>query len=710
MNERSLHNIRTYLQNEDVQERIRQNIQRGHLEATVTIGRAARLFNFTENQLRDWEDRGLIKPFRPTGGQRQYAPTELDKLAVIKELIEEGGYMPGSIPPDIDNIWGLIASKPEVQASRDSGNKAEHLPIDQRVKRAGKELFWRYFAPRAVRISLMMLCDGIPDTVVGLVLPGRREVGFIPTPEQFSQVGESLVGWLGKNRSIYIFYEPSPSFQYPSDYRFLPLQAMEEDFPIEGTPKSCNFIVVRRETKPLTLNLELVESIERLLVPLYEDTEEWPHYFGQGRRDALYAAPKFTSETTLRDDVLDGLSDIVVRLGGKRIDGQDRWRFCCILLPNNLLLPLQQRSLVVRAQSKNSPHEVGVTISPDKYVNSPSLRAYQSGHVVYRPEAAKDTAIAHREVEEPVHSAIALSVGGESGEAIAVLYISSDQEHSFPLEDRRILRMMGRIVEEVLMTYHARQQVMDKLRDLIKKPDVIDPLFENFFSENDFNADVVVLLKEINKRMAENSEKAPKEEIERIDLAAQLQAGEAKRDAGFLSLIAVDVDNQSILSSRYGDRVTRSLIYEVGERILDELRGPDQKLYHIYADRFFITLRGRTLEQAREKAQELILTLKGPYRFDALRVSSEQQARTASMLVLPDITVRLGVASFSYKKLEDLLHRYAGGNSVIAVREIITRALNQALERGKVEGGNVVISWDLQVRRSEPIWILKKVE
>jgi GGDEF domain-containing protein len=175
-------------------------------------------------------------------------------------------------------------------------------------------------------------------------------------------------------------------------------------------------------------------------------------------------------------------------------------------------------------------------------------------------------------------------------------------------------------------------------------------------------------------------------------------------------LIAVDVDNQSILSSRYGDRVTRSLSYEVGGRIQDELRGPGQKLYHIYADRFYITLWGMVLEQAREKAQELMQILTGTYRFDALRISSEQQARTASMLVLNEITVRLGIASFSYSKFEDLLQRYASGNSVVAVREIITRTLNQALERGKVEGGNVVISWDLQERGSEPIWTLKRVE
>src|SRR6266516_7067166 len=121
--------IRTYFQNEDVQERIRQNIQRGRLEATVTIGLAARLFGFTENQLRDWEDRGLLKPFRTTS-QRQYPPAELEKLAIIKELIDEGGFTPGSIPPDVDEIWNTTA-KEHPQALGDSKNRAEHVPIDQ---------------------------------------------------------------------------------------------------------------------------------------------------------------------------------------------------------------------------------------------------------------------------------------------------------------------------------------------------------------------------------------------------------------------------------------------------------------------------------------------------------------------------------------------------------------------------------------------------
>ena len=54
MSEQHLHAIKDHLQKDDVQKRIQQNIRNGRSEATVSIGRAARLFKFSENQLRDW--------------------------------------------------------------------------------------------------------------------------------------------------------------------------------------------------------------------------------------------------------------------------------------------------------------------------------------------------------------------------------------------------------------------------------------------------------------------------------------------------------------------------------------------------------------------------------------------------------------------------------------------------------------------------------
>src|SRR6266487_5365391 len=115
MYERSLQSIREHLQKEDAQGRILQNIQRGRAEATVTISRAAELFEFTENKLRDWEKYGFLNPLRPVGsmGRRLYTLRELDKLASIRELID-AGYAPSDIPPDIDQLWQSLSFPEQV--------------------------------------------------------------------------------------------------------------------------------------------------------------------------------------------------------------------------------------------------------------------------------------------------------------------------------------------------------------------------------------------------------------------------------------------------------------------------------------------------------------------------------------------------------------------------------------------------------------------
>ena len=80
--------------------------------ATVTIGRAAKLFGFSENQLRDWEKRGWLNPQRldndssseqDSKKHRQYAPGELDRLAAIRVLMD-ANYSPAEINQGIYQI------------------------------------------------------------------------------------------------------------------------------------------------------------------------------------------------------------------------------------------------------------------------------------------------------------------------------------------------------------------------------------------------------------------------------------------------------------------------------------------------------------------------------------------------------------------------------------------------------------------------------
>src|SRR5438094_536982 len=102
MKEQQAQGIKEYLQNKEVQERIHKSMQDARSKATVTISQAAKLYEFTESQLREWNKRGLLKTERSLSteenkGHRQFSPDLLDMLAIIKELTDEGGYTPGAI-------------------------------------------------------------------------------------------------------------------------------------------------------------------------------------------------------------------------------------------------------------------------------------------------------------------------------------------------------------------------------------------------------------------------------------------------------------------------------------------------------------------------------------------------------------------------------------------------------------------------------------
>jgi hypothetical protein len=92
MNELNNDLIRKHFQEKEVQARITRRMQDARSKATVTISKAAGLFEFSESQLREWEKRGLLKTERTalpedsktSRGHRQFSHDELDKLALIK--------------------------------------------------------------------------------------------------------------------------------------------------------------------------------------------------------------------------------------------------------------------------------------------------------------------------------------------------------------------------------------------------------------------------------------------------------------------------------------------------------------------------------------------------------------------------------------------------------------------------------------------------
>src|SRR5947207_3993733 len=177
--------IKEYLQHKDVQERILRSIEDARSKATVTISRAAGLFRFSESQLREWEKKGLLTSDRTSlsqdsKGHRQYSPVDLDKLALIRELIDQE-YSPGAIPQNIDANCKQIVGDQQytipVTPGQDNNRarEVEYYPIDTHVDAADEEYFWRLFVSQALRLSLLLICEEMPGTIAGLFLPLERK-------------------------------------------------------------------------------------------------------------------------------------------------------------------------------------------------------------------------------------------------------------------------------------------------------------------------------------------------------------------------------------------------------------------------------------------------------------------------------------------------------------------------------------------------------
>jgi GGDEF domain-containing protein len=710
MGEQTLEGIKEFLQREEIQERIRQRILLTRSHVTVPIGGAVGLLGFSENQLRKWEEKGLLSPQRE-GKHRHYTLQDLDKLAVIRELID-AKFLPGIIPSDIDRIWRAIAVS-DIQSYQSeqyrlpvamNQDEAESRHINKRIEIARQELFSRYYASHALRLSLQLIREGIPSTestILGLVLPLDVDVitfEAVKQPDELSAVGESLVGWLALSGSSHTLLTAAPSFEHPNQYRVYQLRATREGiYEEEDRTTDHTLLITDWKFDSLTLRSATVRIIRRLLMPLYKNAQGVRLNFGWGMRDVLDPATNLNSDYA--DYILNGLADIVVRLG--TIAGRQRWRFCCILVPNDSRLPLQQRSLVVRAQSLDAPHKVGKTlVSPNDTTISISLRAYQSGQVIYRSEIyEEDISIALRELESPA-SAIAVPIDGGNDTPSAVLYIVADEPHAFDTDDQRMLRLVGRMVQEQLTTYRARWQAVEKLADMIMHPEVTDTFFElkGILSEDKFVQDIETLLKDIQAKLLERKEELDGSSTFHTGRDASIQPEILSTDV--LSLISINIDHQSRLANRYGDQFAQNLSKVVGSSLQIQLRRiftdlVTYKLYHACSGRFYLLLDGLPLEEARKHAERIRRKLDDTYEVSVLRSANENAVSPdPESMQLEPITVHVAVSCYTNKKLEDLLQRYAVSTAVGNVRALIDRDIDKALSRGRIEGGNVVITWN----------------
>lgn len=715
--------VEKFLQDREVQVRVRQRMLDARARAAVTISVAAALSGFSESQLREMEKRGWVRSLRSESAEEQdtrkhrlYAPGELDCLAMLHELTEQD-YTTAEIDQNIDYIRQEAAILSQNLQSFDGEVKpparsdiailerqAARLPIDQYIDNADEELFWRFYIHTALRLSLLLLREDIHDTVIGLLLPTAAQVTTSVGTANIEELGPCLIGWLGRNRTFYQFYDV-PLFEQHTDFRISPFRAMKNDVIQDDTAEDKTWLVVQRRAPALNISRDVYVTIKRLLIPLYQRKEEWMPLFQRGQRSYSFPAPNL-SRGSAYDVVLPKLIELIVSLGRNK-----GWRFGCILTPHNPRLPVSEHNLVVCAKSAEAPdaYRIGATlVSPLDEVISVSLRAYQGGRICYRHATVpEDQSISHYAAELPIGSAIAVPIGGEEVTPLGVIYLAASRQNAFDESDQRVLRMAARIAQELLQLYQTRSQIGANLTALINTPALADPTFAPFASETDLIDGLEERLRAIYER---TDLKAPIQVI--LEKGTKEQRNAAMRpyyaSDDILSFICIDINNQTSLTLKYGERMTRNLSREVGRRIEEVMLSVfpgrlDFKLYQAYNDRYYILLPGIPLDvfqekAAQEKAWSIKDALDGTYQVDALRFSTDQRPLSET-LVQEKITVRLGITSYPSIKLYELMHyrsdakTHPEGVVTAKIRMDFDRALKRALTEGDIIGWNSV-KWE----------------
>ena len=107
------------------------------------ISVAARMLGMHPQTLRKYERLGLVQPTRTIGSMRLYSREELERLKVIKRLVDDGGInLAGvqrllSIAEVVQRIRPLMLSRDESLSARDARRLTQEL--DELIRMVGLE-------------------------------------------------------------------------------------------------------------------------------------------------------------------------------------------------------------------------------------------------------------------------------------------------------------------------------------------------------------------------------------------------------------------------------------------------------------------------------------------------------------------------------------------------------------------------------------------
>jgi len=113
------------------------------MEDFYFISVAARILGMHPQTLRKYERLGLVQPTRTIGSMRLYSREELERLKIIKRLVDDGGInLAGvqrllSIAEVVQRIRPLMASRDAALSAKDSRRLTQEL--DELIRMIGFE-------------------------------------------------------------------------------------------------------------------------------------------------------------------------------------------------------------------------------------------------------------------------------------------------------------------------------------------------------------------------------------------------------------------------------------------------------------------------------------------------------------------------------------------------------------------------------------------
>ena len=97
------------------------------------ISMAARMLGMHPQTLRKYERLGLVQPTRTIGSMRVYSREELDRLKVIKRLVDDGGINLAGVQKLLSIAEVVTRIRPLVTTSRDEGARDVRRRLAQEI-------------------------------------------------------------------------------------------------------------------------------------------------------------------------------------------------------------------------------------------------------------------------------------------------------------------------------------------------------------------------------------------------------------------------------------------------------------------------------------------------------------------------------------------------------------------------------------------------